>query len=148
MALKSFARPAAVLGALSLLVGCVAPAAAPSPSAATASPAPTTNPPATARPAPLALARSKLKHIVVIMQENRTFDHYFGTYPGGDGIPMQGGVPTVCAPDPETKVCVKPYHDPKDVNAGGPHGAGAATADINGGKMDGFIEQFLSLIHI
>src|SRR5579859_4248746 len=43
-----------------------------------------------------------IKHVVVIMQENRSFDSYFGTYPGADGIPMQHGVPTVCVPDPST----------------------------------------------
>jgi phospholipase C len=78
------------------------------------------------------------------MQENRSFDHYFGTYPGADGIPMRNGVPTVCVPDPKTSQCVKPYHDPRDVNAGGPHGAAAAAADIDGGKMDGFIAQHRS----
>ena len=36
------------------------------------------------------------------MQENRSFDSYFGTYPGADGIPMKHGVPTVCNPDPKT----------------------------------------------
>ena len=29
----------------------------------------------------------KIKHVIVIMQENRSFDHYFGTFPGADGIP-------------------------------------------------------------
>jgi phospholipase C len=80
-----------------------------------------------------------IKHVIIIMQENRSFDHYFGTYPGADGIPMKDGVPTVCANDPKTNQCVKPYHDTKDVNAGGPHAENAATTDINGGKMDGFI---------
>ena len=83
----------------------------------------------------------KIKHIIVIMQENRSFDSYFGTYPGADGIPMQNGVPTVCVNDPQTGQCVKPYHNPNDLNGGGPHGAVNATADINGGKMDGFIGQ-------
>ena len=83
----------------------------------------------------------KIKHIIVIMQENRSFDSYFGTYPGADGIPMSNGVPTVCAPDPKTGQCVKPYHDPAVLNGGGPHGAANATADINGGKMNGFIAQ-------
>ncbi len=83
----------------------------------------------------------KIKHIIVIMQENRSFDTYFGTYPGADGIPMQNGVPTVCVNDPQTKQCVKPYHDSQDLNHGGPHGEPNATADINGGKMDGFINQ-------
>ncbi|MCL4487253.1 MAG: alkaline phosphatase family protein [Chloroflexi bacterium] len=98
----------------------------------------------TSRPAPTATTTDgihKIKHIVVIMQENRSFDHYFGTYPGVDGIPTQNGVPTVCIPDPLTNKCVKPFHDPSDTNYGGPHSATDATADVDGGKMDGFIRQ-------
>ncbi len=75
------------------------------------------------------------------MQENRSFDTYFGTYPGADGIPMQNGEPTVCVPDPKTGACVKPYHNRNDKNGGGPHGAASAVADVDGGKMDGFIAQ-------
>ena len=83
----------------------------------------------------------KIKHIVVIMQENRSFDSYFGTFPGADGIPTKNGTFTVCVNDPKTGQCVKPYHDPQDLNHGGPHGAANATADLDGGKMDGFIGQ-------
>ncbi|MDP9075675.1 MAG: hypothetical protein M3N98_16190, partial [Actinomycetota bacterium] len=82
----------------------------------------------------------KIAHVVVIMQENRSFDTYFGTYPGADGIPMANGQPTVCVPDGAGH-CVKPFHDGRDVNGGGPHGQTNATADINGGKMDGFVTQ-------
>lgn len=84
---------------------------------------------------------NKIKHIVIIMQENRSFDSYFGTFPGAHGIPMQNGTPTVCVNDPQSGQCVKPYHDTSDVNGGGPHGQADATADIDGGKMDGFISQ-------
>lgn len=94
-------------------------------------------------PPQLALARQKIKHIIIIMQENRSFDHYFGTYPGADGIPMQNGVPTVCANDPVTGQCIPPFHDPSDINYGGPHGADSATQDINNGKMDGFIKSVI-----
>ena len=83
----------------------------------------------------------KIKHIVVIMQENRSFDSYFGTFPGADGIPATNGVPTVCVNDPQTGQCVTPYLDHADVNGGGPHSAPNATADINGGEMNGFIAQ-------
>jgi phospholipase C len=83
----------------------------------------------------------KIKHVVIIMQENRSFDHYFGTFPGADGIPMQNGIPTVCNPDTVSGKCVKPYRDTSPVNAGGPHGDIAAVADIDGGKMDGFVAQ-------
>src|SRR5512138_3723581 len=62
----------------------------------------------------LQTARAKIKHVVIIMQENRSFDNYFGTYPGADGIPMQNGVPTVCADDPVTGQCIKPFHDSND----------------------------------
>ena len=33
----------------------------------------------------------KIKHVIVVMQENRSFDSYFGTFPGADGIPMKNG---------------------------------------------------------
>jgi phospholipase C len=81
----------------------------------------------------------KIKHVIMIMQENRSFDTYFGTYPGADGIPMREGKPTVCVPDPEHGGCVAPYHNPKLVNGGGPHGVDASLTDIDGGRMDGFI---------
>jgi phospholipase C len=78
----------------------------------------------------------KIEHVVVIMQENRSFDEYFGTFPGADGIPAG-----VCLPDPANGGCVKPYHDPADVNHGGPHTAANAQNDIHGGAMDGFVDQ-------
>src|SRR5947209_3654926 len=78
----------------------------------------------------------KIKHVIVVMQENRSFDTYFGTYPGADGIPMQNGEPTVCLPNPAGG-CNKPFHDTNDVNGGGPHGQDNAAADVDDGKMDG-----------
>lgn len=95
--------------------------------------------PAASAPAADAEGIHKIKHIIIIMQENRSFDSYFGTYPGADGIPMKNGVPSVCSPDPLTKECVKPYHDPDPINVGGGHGVGAAVTSTNGGKMDGFV---------
>jgi phospholipase C len=83
----------------------------------------------------------KIRHVVIITQENRSFDSYFGTYPGADGIPMHNGVPTVCSPDPKTHVCVEPFHDIADRNAGGPHDTVDAIHDVNGGRMDGFQTQ-------
>ena len=32
-----------------------------------------------------------IQHVIFIVQENRSFDHYFGTFPGADGIPMKRG---------------------------------------------------------
>ena len=75
------------------------------------------------------------------MQENRSFDSYFGTYPGADGIPMRGGVPTVCLPDPHAHGCDRPFHDPTDRVGGGPHAAVDARQDVDGGRMDGFVRR-------
>ncbi len=102
-------------------------------SVSTATPSPTTG--------PQGAGIHKIQHVVVIMQENRSFDEYFGLYPGADGLPRQNGQFTVCIPDPANGGCMRPYHDPTDVNGGGPHGSSNAAADINAGKMDGFIGQ-------
>ena len=83
----------------------------------------------------------KIRHVVVIMQENRSFDSSFGTFPGADGIPRVGSRPTVCVPDPRTGSCLRPFHDRRDRNAGGPHGVKAAVADTAGGSMSGFVAQ-------
>jgi phospholipase C len=82
----------------------------------------------------------KIDHVIVIMQENRSFDDYFGTFPGADGIPMSNGVPTVCSPDPTHGTCDQPFVDHHDVSQGGPHGATDATSDIDGNNMDGFVK--------
>jgi phospholipase C len=92
--------------------------------------------------APAAYASSgihKIKHIVIIMQENRSFDSYFGTYPGADGIPRKNGRISVCVPNLAGKPCVRPYHDTHDVNLGGPHEQGAFATDLNRGRMNGFV---------
>ena len=92
-----------------------------------------------ARSAPL-LGIHKIQHIVLIVQENRSFDSYFGTYPGADGLPIEGGVPTPCAPHVNSLAsCVWPFHDVSVVNDGGPHDFAAAAADIDSGRMDGFV---------
>jgi len=83
----------------------------------------------------------KIRHIIVVMQENRSFDSYFGTFPGADGIPMHDGVPTVCIPDPRAGHCVRPFHASTNRDRGGPHTAEAAIGDIDAGRMDGFVRR-------
>lgn len=36
--------------------------------------------------AKIALLRQKVKYVFILFQENRSFDFYFGTYPGADGL--------------------------------------------------------------
>jgi phospholipase C len=70
-----------------------------------------------------------IEHVVFLVKENRTFDHYFGRYPGADGA-REGEtfdgrtVPLGNAPDVE----------PHDLA----HGFSSALQSINGGKMNGF----------
>jgi phospholipase C len=78
-----------------------------------------------------------IEHIVVLMQENHTFDNYFGTYPGADGIPAG-----VCMPKDPAKPaagCVTPYHLKSHRTVDLSHGTDVAATAINGGKLDGFI---------
>jgi phospholipase C len=99
------------------------------------------------RSAPAPAGIHKIRHVVIIMQENRSFDSYFGTYPGADGIPAKNGQFTVCVPDPRTHGCDRPYHDPSLVNGGAGHNLQDAATDIDHGRMDGFVrsaEQGLS----
>jgi phospholipase C len=126
----------AVIGAVSLAVAaCSSPNARQSSSSSAATAATTAATASTTAKNDL----GKIKHVVVIMQENRSFDTYFGTYPGADGIPAANGQFTVCIPDPATKGCQAPYHNPSDVNGGAGHNSQSAIDAIDGGKMDGFV---------
>jgi phospholipase C len=89
----------------------------------------------------------KIKHVVIIMQENRSFDSYFATFPGADGI---NPASPPCVPDPlngNAPVCA--FLDHNDKNSGGPHSQNNATADMNcanfstrsGCQMNGFVGQ-------
>ena len=66
------------------------------------------------RPSPSAQAMAKsrrrpntpIKHFMFLMQENHSFDNYFGTYPGADGIPKGTCMPV--GPTEPKGGCVKP----------------------------------------
>lgn len=96
----------------------------------------------------IAAGGTPIEHVVIVVMENRSFDNYFGTYPGANGIPSG-----VCLPldmNDASKGCVAPFHDQHDSGAGGTHDANGAQFDINDGvnaaKMDGFAaSQVLTL---
>jgi phospholipase C len=77
----------------------------------------------------------KIKHVIIIMQENRSFDEYFGTFPGADGLPKH----SKCNPDPRQGGCVKSFITHTDVERDLPHNAAADQRDRDHGKMDGFV---------
>jgi phospholipase C len=92
---------------------------------------------------PPSRAATPIQHVIIIMQENRSFDSYFGTFPGANGIPQGTCVPL--NPANPGLGCVAPFHDRHDANAAGPHGWKSALADLDDGittaKMDGFVYQ-------
>ncbi len=117
-----------------------APAATSSPSGATSSTGATGPTPSPSPMTKLERARQKIQHLIFIVQENRSFDHYFGIYPGAEGIPMtKDGRPKPCIPDPVLGRCVRPYRSHRQLFEGGPHAQRHSIADVDGGRMDGFV---------
>ena len=84
---------------------------------------------------PISGAPLPIKHIIIIMQENRSFDEYFGVYPGVNGIPP--GVALTISPG--STQTVSPYLETNPNPAGGPHSWEAAHESYDNGKMDGFV---------
>jgi phospholipase C len=78
-----------------------------------------------------------LKHIVIIMQENRSFDNYFGTYPGANGIPKNTCLPL--SPDHPNVGCVKPFLSTSPVSEDMPHAYQSSVIAYDNGKMDGYL---------
>lgn len=73
----------------------------------------------------------KIKHVIIIIQENHSFDHYFGHLTGIAGNPVTTAKHNGIA---RTLTHENPAITYNDL----PHTYTALTADIDGGKMDGF----------
>jgi phospholipase C len=99
--------------------------------------------PSTAPPLVInAAAASKIKHVFVLMQENHTFDNYFGTFPGADGVAGVSGVP-LNPLEPGSPI-VKPFHLTQLRTPDLHHGEVTSRAAFDNGKMDGFIKAQLT----
>jgi phospholipase C len=70
-----------------------------------------------------------IEHVVFVIKENRTFDHYFGRYPRADGASRGQTLDGQVIP-------LAPARDiqPHDIG----HGFDSGLRAINGGKMNGF----------
>src|SRR6476469_504942 len=81
-----------------------------------------------------------ISHIVIYMQENHSYDSYFGTFPRGDGFTMKHGVPLNSCVDVEGRV-VPVTHAPDTCQQGrGVSQNWVSThRQIDGGRMDGFL---------
>ena len=88
---------------------------------------------APAEPAP----RTPIRHFIMLMQENHSFDNYFGTYPGADGIPA--GVCMPVRPGRPAMGCVKPHRLGAGPLPDHSHDHKTALRQLDGGKLDGFV---------
>ena len=78
-----------------------------------------------------------IKHFIVLMQENHTFDNYFGTYPGADGIPVGTCMPR--NPNKAKAGCVEPFAIGDRAVVDLEHRAATHDAQFHDGAMDGFV---------
>ena len=90
-------------------------------------------------------AVTPIKHFITLMQENHTYDNYFGTYPRGDGLPAGTCVPV----DPRKPHgrCVRPFHLGSNsvVPADPDHSSTTARGQFDNGRMNGFVSALDSL---
>ncbi|HCG03139.1 MAG TPA: phospholipase, partial [Chloroflexi bacterium] len=70
-----------------------------------------------------------IQHIVILTKENRTFDNYFGRFPGADGTTV-GRL--------STGQVVPLQHTPDHTLIDIAHHGDAATVAVNNGRMNGF----------
>jgi phospholipase C len=89
--------------------------------------------PAAAAPAPA----TPIEHFVVLMQENHSFDNYFGTFPGADGIPRGTCMP-IARSTPGAS-CVRPFRLGGRAVPDLPHDARTHRIQYARGAMDGFV---------
>jgi phospholipase C len=75
-----------------------------------------------------------IEHIIVIVQENHSFDNYFGTYPGANGIPAGTMLPEV----PGGPLILAPFLTTKTTPHDASHSWIAAAVAHDNGLMDGF----------
>ncbi|HWJ96779.1 MAG TPA: alkaline phosphatase family protein [Acidimicrobiales bacterium] len=83
----------------------------------------------------------EIEHIIIYMQENHSYDQYFGMLGRGDGFTLgPDGLPTNANPDANGNPVRAFYAGPTcDTNIGGDHSWNAEHLAVNGGTMDGFI---------
>jgi phospholipase C len=89
---------------------------------------------------PTAADLAKLQHLVIEMQENRSYDSYFGQL-HNLGQPDASQEPTTGNPNPlhPTAAPIVPFHNPNFCETDDlAHGWTAVHKQVDGGKMDGF----------
>ncbi len=93
--------------------------------------------------------RLHIRHVIVIYQENRSFDSYFGTFPGADNLATaQARRHGFREYDPLGKTWVTPFAITTPDSADPNHARPVLIAKANGGRMNHFISaEEDSLLH-
>ena len=81
------------------------------------------------------VAATPIEHVVEVMMENHAFDNLLGTFPGTNGFPPNASVPNGEGGN------VSPYWIDGDTTPDLPHDRASEIADLDEGRMDGFVEQ-------
>jgi phospholipase C len=81
-----------------------------------------------------------IKHFVTLMQENHSFDNYFGNYPGADGVPEGTCMPV--QPNQKGGRCVEPFRVSGRPIVDLGHTVNIHKAQYAAGKMNGFVSAF------
>ncbi len=82
-------------------------------------------------------AKTPIQHLMVLLQENHTFDNYFGTYPGADGLPLNTTMP-IDLKNPAAGT-IQPWHIGNSTITDLSHTANTFKGQYDKGKMDGFV---------
>jgi phospholipase C len=90
--------------------------------------------------------QTKIQHLVVLMQENHTFDNYFGTYPGADGIPA--GITMPVDLNDLAAGQITPWHIGDTAITDLSHSRPTFLGQYNNGKMNGFVSYLNGLNQI
>src|SRR5512142_2136227 len=97
-----------------------------------------------AAPGPTSMqTKTPIQHLVVLLQENHTFDNYFGTYPGADGLPANTSMPN----DPKNPAAgsIQPWHIGNSTITDLSHSNTTFKGQYDNGKMDGFVSYLNSI---
>lgn len=76
----------------------------------------------------LSEGHDRIQHVLFLLQENHSFDNYFGTFPGVDGLPENTHVEGVA-----------PFHLASARTGNLPHGKATVLTAVDGGAMDRFV---------
>jgi phospholipase C len=116
--------------------GGTTPSGGTSPTDSASGPTDTSSP---AGPGEVIPGENPIEHVIFLIKENRTFDHYFGSYPGADGVTVGQTMKRNAEGDwvdggKEVELVQAPYIQPHDIT----HGFASGLYSINGGKMNGY----------